>query len=206
MTTTPNYFGSLSEVPLGSIQAKGWLRSYLGDMARNLSGRMDECGYPFDTHGFAGEKIDIGSRRGAEWWPYEQVGYWVDGITRCALALGDADGAALLAKADAQVDYVLEHAADDGFIGPQHLRSNERQDARWGLVPFFRALMARHDAAPDKKIHTAIARHFTGHDHGHAIGREPVCIEQMCWAFGRTGVRALLEQALETFAFFDRKG
>lgn len=61
-------------------------------MAQNLSGRLDECGYPFNTPGFACDKIDIGRRKGAEWWPYEQVGYWIDGITRCAQALSPEVG------------------------------------------------------------------------------------------------------------------
>lgn len=197
------YHGQFTESPVGSTQAEGWLGSYCRHMLDNLTGRLDECGYPFSTDGFACDAIDIGRRRGAEWWPYEQVGYWLDGLTRCALALGDE---AALAKADAQIDYVLEHADDDGFLGPDHLRSNQRQDARWGLVPFLRALMARHDADASKGIDQALAEHFLGHEHPHAIGREPTAIEQMCWAYARTGDARLLEQACRVYEFFNHKG
>ena len=134
----PAYFGHLRDCPVGSTTGAGWLGDYLGHMAKNLTGRLDECGYPFNTPGFACEKIDIGKRKGAEWWPYEQVGYWLDGIVRCAQAMSDERAAQqLVAKADQQIDYVLNDVGTDGFIGPDHLRTNDKQDARWGLVPFF---------------------------------------------------------------------
>lgn len=65
--------------------------------------------------------------------------------------------------------------------------------------------MARHDQAQEKKIDEKMSHHFLGHDHAHDIGREPTAIEQMCWAYGKTGERALMEKALRVFDFFDQK-
>ncbi len=202
-TTSPPYYGKLRSVPHGHIHPQGWLGAYLQNMAKHLTGRLDECGYPFDTPGFATERIEMGKRHGAEWWPYEQVGYWVDGMVRCAQAIGDD---ALLEKADKQIRHVLENAGQDGFLGPEILRSNSKQDCRWGHVPFFRAMMARHDTAPELNIDEALARHFTGGTHEFGMGREPTNIEQMCWAYGETADPALLKKAVEVFEFFDEKG
>jgi hypothetical protein len=71
---SPKYFGKLREIPVGSVQAGGWLGAYMGHMASGVAGRLDECGYPFETKGFACEKVDTGGRHGAEWWPLSRSG------------------------------------------------------------------------------------------------------------------------------------
>ncbi len=37
------------------------------------------CGYPFNTAGWADSTISDDKSALALWWPYEQMGYWVDG-------------------------------------------------------------------------------------------------------------------------------
>ncbi|MBD3243498.1 MAG: glycosyl hydrolase, partial [Chitinivibrionales bacterium] len=189
-TMQTRYHGKLREVSLSSIEPEGWLRLYLEKQARGLTGHPEVAGYPFDAVPFAVNERTK-HRHGTGWWPYEQAGYWLDGATRCAHLVQDAP---LLAKVGKQIDFLLKHADRDGFIGPSFLKE-EGHCNQWAHAVFLRALMARHSATGDKRIVDALRRHYRGNacDFGHY--RETCNVEQLGWAYARTGDPALLRAA-----------
>lgn len=111
-----------------------------------------------------------------------------------------------MAKARKQILYVIRNAADDGYLGPDHLRGNAKEDCRWGHVPFFRAVMAYGDLSSRSKIPAKLESHYLSGTSNFGMGREPTNIEQMCWTYSHTGNRKLLNLAKKTFQFFDREG
>ncbi len=95
-------------LPLGAIQPTGWLLGQLRLQADGISGHLDEF-WPDvrDSRWFGGE---------AEGW--ERAPYWLDGVVPLAYVLGDA---ALRAKVERYLDYILVHQGDDGWLGPREM-------------------------------------------------------------------------------------
>ena len=121
------------EIPLTSIEPRGWLRAYLEKQRNGLTGHLEVAGHPFDTGGWTNSKIQTRSAL-AGWWPYEQTAYWIDGMIRCGVLLRDEF---LISKAKKQMDYVLDHPDADGYLGPAHLK-NPDDNNRWPHMVFFR--------------------------------------------------------------------
>ena len=113
------------------------------------------AGYPFNPRGWGAVRI-AQPRKRLFWAPYEQYGYWVDGMTRCGHLLGDPF---LIGKAKKQIDYVLQHADADGYLGPGIIKPRGNRH-RWPHAIVFRALIAHCSATNDKSILAALRRHY----------------------------------------------
>jgi DUF1680 family protein len=178
------------ELPIASIRPAGWLRRFLETQRDGLTGRMEAAGWPFDSRGWAAAQIHP-SQGAASWGDYEQFAYWVDGLVRLGLLLGDRQ---LMARADRQIDWVLDHPDRDGYLGPRLLKPRGGQ-SRWPHAVFFRALMARHSAAGGRRIPEALRRHFLAEREPFCEGRDLCNVEAMLWAHECTGDDRLLELA-----------
>jgi len=183
----------------GAVGPEGWLGLYLNKQARQLSLHLPEVSWPFTGAYWAGEE------NAESWWPWEQRGYWVDGALRCALVTGDQD---LLRLAQIPVDYTLNHAFPDGYLGPAPIRNGKEDDPRvdnfrWPNTVFFRALAAKGEAANDPHVASAIEKHFLS-DHAAYGGpsRDVTNIEGMLWSYERTGDKRLLAMAEKAWADF----
>ena len=192
-------YAKYKELPLTAIHAEGWLRRYLEKQRHGLTGYLEQAGYPFNTPGWAGG--GPGGHKGEEhWWPYEQIGYWVDGMVRCGHLLGDSF---LIERAQKHFDHVLANADPDGYLGPKFMKTPGDCN-RWPHAVFFRALMAHSDATDDDTIPTALLRHFTSGSAPHSAVREVCNIEAALWAYERTGDRRLLDHAVAAYDQFNR--
>lgn len=87
---------------------------------------MAVSGYPYG-YKFWGSQADDTKGSYAAWWPYEQTGYWIDGALKCGYLAGDNG---LYHQALEEVDFAIDHAAPDGFIGPDSLRDKDRRGTR----------------------------------------------------------------------------
>ncbi len=192
--------GVFTEQPITDIKPAGWLRRWLELQRDGLTGHLEVAGYPFDTKLWACKGIPF--RHGAPWWPYEQTAYWVDGFTRCGLLLDDPF---LVAKAREQVEYVLAHADRDGYLGPKSCKPF-MPAGRWSHMIFFRALIAWYYATGDRRIVTALQRHYLGHLHDHSGHRDVCNVEIMSWVYEQTGDKRLLAMAEVTWAKYQRTG
>ena len=116
---------AITPLPLGAIKPKGWLRDQLKIQAAGLSGHLDEFWPDIKDSSWLGGK--------AEGW--ERLPYWLDGIVPLAFLVEDD---ALKAKAKRVIDYVLDHQAADGWMGPVSDGKHEAYDP-WPLFVMFKA-------------------------------------------------------------------
>ena len=191
------------ELPITAIQPRGWLRAYLETQRDGLTGHLEAAGFPFDQGGWGNHAITHQS--GATWWPYEQTGYWLDGMLRCGVLLNDAF---LIEKARQPIEYTLEHADKDGYLGPAFMKKpvpGERWAVnRWPHTIFFRALMAYHTFTGEDRVVQAVARHYLSGTSPHSKGRDVTNIETMLWAYDRTGDPRLLDLAVRAFTDYNQ--
>ena len=188
------YYGKFKSIPANDISPKGWLKQYLINQRDGLTGHLENAGYPFNTEGWMADSI-TGNKSIEKWWPYEQNGYWVDGMTRCGLLLNDAF---LLKKARKSIYYVLAHPDSTGFLGPKFLKPNYEGD-RWVFVVFFRAWMAEYEATHNPAILEAIKKHYIGDRFPHTGIRESINTEIILWAYSESKDTALLNFAKEIY-------
>ncbi|HOW96385.1 MAG TPA: glycoside hydrolase family 127 protein [Kiritimatiellia bacterium] len=198
------YRGFFRELDLASIRPAGWLRRWLERQRDGLTGHLEHAGYPFNTPGWRQDPIRWKGRAIRSWWPYEQVAYWVDGMTRLGLLLEDAR---LLRKASRQLDRVLARPDPDGYLGPQALKRTTPQGRaeRWPHAVLFRALMAGLPAGRRRPILRQLTRHYLSGTAKFSEWRNVCNVEIMLWLHGQTGDRRLLDLARRSLAGFHRR-
>ncbi len=185
------------ELPLSDIEPKGWLRDYLEIQRDGLLGHLEVAGFPFNTEMWACEVMQSEKRKGS-WASYEQTAYWIDSMIKAGYLLEDE---LLINKAKKQVEYVLSHPAENGYLGPKHIT-----DTRWPHAVFARALMAYYSATHDKRIIEALKKHFIGDIgqitkkgnavfQGNTFNRNVCNVEALCWLYEKTGDKNLLDIA-----------
>lgn len=190
----------------GEVEPAGWLRLYLQKQAQQLASHLPDVSWPFTGGYWSGEETPPDSN-GIGWWPWEQKGYWIDGALRCAYTVQDE---ALLKRALAAVDYTLDHALPDGYLGPAFARYAKAEHAavdnfRWPQTVFFRALAAYGEATGDRRVAAAMRRHYLADEYRAPYGgpsRDVTNIEGMLWAYERTGDPQLLALAEKAWRGF----
>lgn len=187
-------FAEFSELPIRSVEPQGWLKAYLETQRDGITGHLDQTGgFPFNTDGWAAPEISDVSHNP---YTYEQTGYWIDGMIRCGYLIQDDN---LIDKATRHTNYVLEHPDTDGYLGPLILKAK----TRWPHVVFFRALFAYCSATGDRRIPSAIKRHFLSSPHPYTLGREACSIEAILWTYERERDPALLNLAQDVYRKFE---
>ncbi len=188
-------YGQFYQQDISDIAPEGWLKTWMNKQAKGLCGNIEASGYPYNTQGWADYELKF--RNGEAWWPFEQTGYWVDGALRCGYLSKDE---ALRDRALKQVNYVLTHASEDGYIGPPQLRTgSDIHNNYWPFAVFFRAVMAHYDVTKDPAILDALTKHFMATSDKYASGRNALNIETIVWLYARTGNPAVLKTAQSAF-------
>ncbi|MGE5222478.1 MAG: beta-L-arabinofuranosidase domain-containing protein [Omnitrophica WOR_2 bacterium] len=195
-----NIYTKFHELPICDIRPDGWLRRYLEHQRDGLTGHIEAAGYPFNTGAWTDPAIVSGDGT-INWGPYEQTAYWIDGAIRCGYLLGDT---ALIQRGLAQIDHVLNHADQDGYLGPAFMKNPVNWN-RWPHVVLFRAMEAHYTAAHDERILPALTRHYLSGTSPHTEGREVCNVEPMLWAYEQTGDRRLLDLALQAYSDYNRR-
>jgi hypothetical protein len=111
-------------LPIGSISPQGWIRSQLELQANGLAGHL------FDFYRYVNDSSWLG---GAYEYSqlHEAAPYWYNGIVPLAYTLRDVR---LVAQANDFLNYVLEHQADDGWLGPETTKATRGVWARCLLL------------------------------------------------------------------------
>jgi len=194
-------YAPLTPVSLGSIKPQGWLKQFIATQKKGLTGQINTAGYPFDSDGWGSDLVISMTDQSAEnqwvipWWPYEQYGYWIDGMIRAGILLDDSE---LIERAAHHIHWVLSHADSDGYLGPKHLKEPVLQN-RWVHAVFFRAIVAYFEYSKDATILEALQRHYLSKTSEHSWNRETVNIEIMCWLYEKTADSAILQLALKAY-------
>lgn len=183
------------------IKPSRWTETFLKTQMEGLTGHISHAGFPFDTVSWGGQ--DCKSTQEDDeptWWFYEQTGYWLDGFTRCAILLEDQNA---LATAKEIIYRVFDQADEDGYLGPQIIKKNLPWH-RWPHVVFFRSCMALYDATGDALILEKMTDHYLKSRVDYSQGRDVYNVEIMLWLYGKTGEKALLDYAEESYASYNK--
>ena len=190
-----------AQLPLGAIQARGWLETTLRAQADGLSGHLDEV-YPEvmgpDNAWLGGD--------GDAW---ERGPYWIDGLLPLAYILDDK---ALIAKAQSWVEAMLSSQREDGYFGPAEdhpfvygLQRGKTHDW-WPKMVALKVLQQHYMATGDARVLDCLSRYFryqaeqlrqTPLDHWSDWGkwRGGDNLGVVLWLYDITGDPALLELA-----------
>ncbi len=190
-------FARFQPVPLSGVRPAGWLKDFLDRQAKGLTGHVAACGYPYG-YKFWGTPDDDTKGSYDAWWPYEQTAYWIDGALKCGYLTGDLE---LYHQALEEIDYALEHAAGDGFIGPDRLRTKDR----WPYAVFFRAVLAQYEIAGDAHYLDDLIRHYRSTPHPLSWDRDVTGVEILLNLYQACGQTDLLEMAEVLYTRFNER-
>ena len=149
------------ELPLGTVQAEGWLRQKLQRMAKGMTGNLDTlyeevCG---PRNGWLGGDGDV----------WERGPYWIDGLYPLSRLLGDPD---LQKKANKWVEWTLNNQRENGQIGPYQIKDEDRKvppppgtqhdraDDWWPRMVMLKILMQHYSATQDPRVIDCMTKYF----------------------------------------------
>jgi uncharacterized protein len=190
-------FSHFQPAPLRGIRPAGWLQDFLERQSKGLTGHVAVSGYPYG-YKFWGSKDDQTKGSYAAWWPFEQTAYWIDGALKCGYLAGDAD---LYHQALEEVDFAVEHADPDGFIGPDILRDKDR----WPHAVFFRAVLAQYEISGDRRYLDALISHYRSTPHPMGWDRDVTGVEILLYLYQESGQADLLQLAESLYQQFNEK-
>ncbi|MBQ9086162.1 MAG: glycoside hydrolase family 127 protein [Clostridia bacterium] len=177
-----------------NIEVSGFLKQFLKTQMDGLTGHIEEAGYPFNCVEW-GQPDHSPETKNSTWWRYEQVSYWMDGYTRCAILLGDEKHIANAKR----IIYNVIHHPDGTYLGPVLLKEPDEGWHRWPHVVFFRACMAMYDYTGDEAIPKAMEAHYLNDPVDYGRNRDVMNVEIMLWVYGITKNKELLRLAQEAY-------
>ncbi len=144
-----------TELPLGSIQARGWLLRMLERQRSGITSKLDEL-YPQ----VMGARNGWLGGDGDQW---ERGPYWIDGLLPLAYLLDDA---ALKAKVQPWIEWTLSSQQEDGFFGPstdfsyeKGLQRNNSKDW-WPRMVMLKVLCQYYSATEDERVISFMTDYF----------------------------------------------
>ncbi|KAI9837340.1 MAG: hypothetical protein M1819_000414 [Sarea resinae] len=157
---TPLVFQPL---PLGTIKPQGWLQDQMELMADGLAG------HEHDFYLYVANSSWLGGDQ--EYSPLnEGFPYWFNGLVPLAYGMDDPR---LIGQVQSAVDYLLDHQASDGWIGPETTPETRNF---WGRYPVFLGLTLLVEADPTQVktlvpamhrfvelMHSMLANNYTGY-------------------------------------------
>ena len=178
-----------------AVTPDGWLHKFLEYQKSGLTGHIEDAGYPFNTGMWTAE-INNGNNE-IYWWPYEQSGYFVDGCLKAGYLLRDSF---LINKAKKQVNFVLNKKNADGRLGPQDLKGRWN---KWPYTGFLRSFMTEYTVTHNPAIVDAMLKHYSTYKGEEFADELDLCnAEEMCWLYGISGDKSMLEKAETAYATF----
>jgi DUF1680 family protein len=143
------------ELPLGSIQAEGWLEEMLVRQKNGSTGQLDVL-YPKvmgDNNGWLGGDGD-------QW---ERGPYWIHGLLSLAYTLDDQD---LIDKTTPWIEWILNSQKESGFFGPDqdfpNLPGVQRNNSAdwWPRMVVLKILKNYYTATGDERVIGLMTNYF----------------------------------------------
>ena len=178
------YYGQFSELPVGSVQPRGWIQEWLKRQAQGLTGHPENMSYPYDTCMYAGVIPPplVRDKYWKDWWPYEQSAYFVDATTRLSWLINDPS---ISRRRDANLNYILDHSTGTNYGGSHWC---------WPNAVVGRALMAQFSATGNPRVAATMENWLlTSAGEIEKGGRSGANFEEAFYLYGLTGDPRLLE-------------
>jgi hypothetical protein len=146
------------KLPVGAIEARGWLREELVMQSRGFHGHLGEISRFLKKEGNAWLSP---TGEGDHGW--EEVPYWLKGFGDCAYLLGDE---ARIRETRSWIDAVLASQREDGFFGPRGkgaastVSSTEGEWDLWPNMVMLDVLKSWYEFSGDERVLPALARYF----------------------------------------------
>jgi DUF1680 family protein len=145
------YPRNLTPLPLGEIRPEGWLKRQLRIQADGLSGHLDEFWPDIKSSGWIGG-VSEGWERGP---------YWLDGLVPLAFLLDDP---VLKEKVTRWMDFIVTHAYEDGWLGPNWEQGKRRLAPKdydmWSTFPLLKAMAQYQEVTQDPRLIPAMMKHL----------------------------------------------
>ncbi|GAB3406323.1 hypothetical protein GCM10027569_16680 [Flindersiella endophytica] len=178
-------------VPVGSVRPQGWLAKQLAYELDGLCGRYPEVSHFLQYDGNGWIHPGLGG--------WEEVTYWLRGYVDLGYVTGDRH---TIETAHRWIEGIRATQADDGFFGPEHLRTslNGHVDL-WPHLPMLYALRSYAEYTGDQSVDTFLSRFFAYANaqppevfrDGWATWRWGDGIDSIYWLYNRTGESFLLD-------------
>lgn len=145
-------------LPLGTIEASGWLLQMLELQREGLTGKLDEV---YEV--VAGPNNGWLGGTGDSW---ERGPYWIDGLTPLAYLLDDND---LKAKVKKWVDWSIENQRENGYFGPFPYKEEtpiipgtlqKLSEDWWPKMVMLKVLQQYYSATEDKRVLSLMDKYF----------------------------------------------
>ncbi|HET6385847.1 MAG TPA: beta-L-arabinofuranosidase domain-containing protein [Armatimonadota bacterium] len=138
------------KLPPGSITPRGWLRGQLELQVNGLCGRYPEVSdyLKYDGNGW------VDPTSGSGW---EEVTYWLRGLTDLGYVTGDQG---VIALAQKWITGILDSQQPDGWFGPKGARSSLDGDPDfWPHMPALYAIRSFYEVTQDPRVIPFLTRY-----------------------------------------------
>ena len=197
--------GPLLKLPIGAIEARGWLRAQLALEANGFFGHLPELSRflikensPWLSPEGEGEKF------------WEEVPYWLKGYGDLAYVLRDPK---MIAETMVWINGVIGSQREDGWFGPRanikspRVHSTGKPDL-WPNMPMLNALQSYYEYSGDERVLRLMTKYFEWQLAVPDADFLPPLwqkqrggdnIASVYWLYNRTGDKRLLELANKIF-------
>lgn len=190
------------ELPPGTIEPRGWLKTQLERQRDGLTGDLDKhyASVVGPRNGWLGGDGD----------GWERGPYWIDGLVPLGYILKDDT---LIAKAKPWIEWTLANQDSSGYLGPKRFEAPPRQEPGvqktpredwWPRMVMLKVLQQYYGATGDKRVIDVLLKYFryqaeqlpkTPLDHwsfwGNRRGGDNLMV--VYWLYNITGESFLLE-------------
>nr|WP_294942572.1 beta-L-arabinofuranosidase domain-containing protein [uncultured Mucilaginibacter sp.] len=182
------------KLPVGSIQAGGWLKKALELQRDGLTGNLGEISIWLS-------KTDNAwlNKEGKGEYGWEELPYWLKGYANIGYMLGDKK---MIAEAKFWIDAVLDNQRDNGDFGPAVERKGNRD--LWTNMPMLWCLQSYYEYSKDPRVIPFMTKYFKYElalpdnkllEDYWENSRGGDNISSVYWLYNRTGDKFLLELA-----------
>jgi hypothetical protein len=182
------------KLPVGSIQAGGWLKKALELQRDGLTGNLGEISIWLS-------KTDNAwlNKEGKGEYGWEELPYWLKGYANIGYMLGDKK---MIAEAKFWIDAVLANQRDNGDFGPAVERKGNRD--LWTNMPMLWCLQSYYEYSKDPRVIPFMTKYFKYElalpdnkllEDYWENSRGGDNISSVYWLYNRTGDKFLLELA-----------
>jgi len=180
------------KLPPGAVKAHGWLAKQLDLQVNGLCGRYPEVSdyLKYDGNGWVTPNTNSG---------WEEVTYWLRGLTDLGYVTGDK---ATIALAEKWITGMIASQQPDGWFGPQNARTSLDGDPDfWPHMPALFAIRSYYEVRQDPKVLPFLTKYFQFQNQqkpemfakSWAGVRWGDNIDSVYWLYNRTGDAFLMD-------------